>query len=311
MVKKASIPVKKGKKLKIGLIILLIIAFFVLLFVISAFTNAVTNKLLVIPIKGTISTSDQTFLFFGQEANVPFILSCLERAEKDSTIKAVMLEINSGGGTVVGSSNVADKVKELKQQKPVVAFINEIGASGAYWIASTADKIIAEPFSLTGSIGVTASYLQYAGLLSDFNITYQRLVTGEFKDIATPYKELTQRERKVLLDKLNIIHQEFLNVVAENRGLTEVQKTRVGNGLFYLGKEALDLGLVDELGNKKKAEQTAKSMADSGELKIIKCEKRESFIPFFKSSATFAYFLGKGIGSELAGNPSAALPTIR
>jgi len=310
MAKSRSKSVKKGVKLKGGMIILLIIAFFVLLFLISAFTNAITNKILIVPIKGAISTSDSGFLIFGQEANVPFILSCLEKAEKDSSVKAVMLEINSPGGTVIGSSNVADKVKEVKKHKPVVAFINEVGASGAYWIASTADKIIAEPFSITGSIGVTSSYLEYAGLLSRYNITYQRLVTGEFKDIATPYKELTELEKNVLLKKLNIIHEEFVNVVGENRGLTESQKRQVGNGLFYLGKEALDLGLVDELGNKKKAEQVARDLADAEDLKIVKCEKRESFIPFFRASSTFAYYLGKGIGSEFTKAPSYMLPII-
>jgi len=292
-------PEIKARKITFGTIILLIVLFFILVFAISALKNAVTSKLLVIPIKGEISTSDQGLLFFVQEANVPTILSCLEKAEKDSTIKAVLLEINSPGGSVVGSSNVADKVIEVKAKKPVVAYIKEIGASGAYWIASVADKIIAEPYSMTGSIGVVASYLEYAGLLSNWNITYQRLVTGKYKDIANPEKELTAEEKNILLTKMKIIHQDFLNTVAKNRNLTEAQKAEVGNSLFYLGKEALQLGLVDEIGNEDQAKEIAKDMAHNKKLAIAKCEKKSTGLPFLKVISNFAYFLGKGIGSEL------------
>lgn len=290
---------KLVRRITFGTIILFIALFIILVFVISAIKDAVSNKILVIPVKGVISTTDQEFLFFVQEANVPTILSCLDKAKKDSTVKAVLLEINSPGGSVVGSSNVADKVTEVKEKKPVVAYIKEVGASGAYWIASASDKIVAEPYSLTGSIGVIASYLEYAGLLSNWNITYQRLVTGEYKDLGTPEKELTQAERNILLTKLNIIHQDFLNVVSENRQLTQAQKREVGNSLFYLGKEALQLNLVDELGTKEDAQNIAKELANNKKLEIARCGKRDSWFSFSRSMANFAYFFGKGFGSEI------------
>lgn len=290
---------EKKKRIRPSMIILIAILFFILIISFSSIQDAFSNKLLVIPIKGTITNSNQATLFFIQEANVPSIIKCLEKAEKDPTVKAVLLDINSPGGTVVGTADIADKLQEVKAKKPVVSFIHEMGASGAYWIASVSNKIIAEPFSLTGSIGVTASYLEYGGLLSNLNITYERLVTGEYKDIASPYRELTERERDLLVEKIDIIHKEFLDLVAKNRGLTEQQKNQVGSSLFYLGKEALALGLVDELGNKEKAEKVAKELAKNEKLRIVTCERSEPLLPFLRSSANFAYFLGKGIGSEL------------
>ncbi|MBU2497076.1 MAG: signal peptide peptidase SppA [Nanoarchaeota archaeon] len=287
------------RKITPNFIFITIISVFLLVLLIFAIKSSFTNKLMVISIDGTITSSDTGFLFFIQEANVPGILSCLEKAEKDSTVKAVLLDINSPGGEVVGSYNIERKVLEVKQKKPVVAFISEVGASGGYWIASAADKIVAEPYSITGSIGVIASYLEYAGLLQDWNLTYQRLVTGEYKDIADPARELTDNERNILLAKLNIIHKDFLDTVAENRNLDDAQKYEVGKSLFYLGKEAKDLGLVDELGDRKKAESIATELANKDKLFVVTCEKKDSLFSFYKASANFAYFFGKGFGNEL------------
>lgn len=294
---------KKERKLKVGAIIILFIVLFFILMALSSLKEAVTDKILVVPIEGTITNADEGFFLFGQAATVPHIVSCLERAEKDDTVKAVLLDINSPGGTVIGSQNVATKVSKVREKKPVVAFINEVGASGGYWIASGANKIVAEPFSITGSIGVTSSYLGYAGLLNNFNITYERLVTGEFKDIGTPYKELTDKEKNVLMQKLNLIHEEFVNVVAENRGMEKDEVRKIANGLFYLGKEAKELGLVDELGNREGAEDVAKGLAGDEKLEIVECKQDRGFFsgPSAKMLATFGYFVGRGIGSELAG----------
>lgn len=299
MVKKRVVRDRKiSLKITSGAIVLGIITLFIISMLISSAINAVTEKLMIIPIKGIISPQ-QEGIFFTQEVNVPFITSCLEKARKDSTIKAVLLDINSPGGTVVGSTSIANKIEKVKEKKPVISYISEVGASGAYWIASYSDRIIAEPFSIVGSVGVTASYLQYSGLLSMLNITYERLVTGKFKDIANPYKELTEEEKKILLKKLRIIHNEFLKVVSENRNLSETEKEEISKSLFYLGKEAKSLGLVDELGDKELAEKIAKKLSGKENLKIYKCEKRESLFPFFKVLSIFSYFLGKGIGSEI------------
>lgn len=305
--------VRKGWKLKIGTIIMLFIAFFLILAALSSLREAVTDKILVVPIEGVITNADEGFFIFGQSATVPHITECLERAEKDETVKAVLLDINSPGGTVIGSQNVADEVEKVKEKKPVVAFINEIGASGGYWIASAANEIVAEPFSITGSIGVTSSYLGYAGLLNNWNITYERLVTGEFKDIGTPYKELTERERSVLMQKLNLIHEEFVNVVAENRGLEKEQVKTVANGLFYLGKEAKDLGLVDELGNREFAEERAKKLAENDKLEIVECKQEGGFFSGARAQAlsTFGYYIGRGIGAEISSSAQDSTPQIR
>ncbi|HIH17419.1 MAG TPA: signal peptide peptidase SppA [Nanoarchaeota archaeon] len=304
---------KKEHKWKIGTIILLFIILFFVLMALSSLKEAVTDKVLVVPIEGTISNSDEGLFLFGQSATVPHIVSCLERAEEDETVKAVLLDINSPGGTVIGSQNVADKISRVREKKPVVAFINEVGASGGYWIASGADKIVAEPFSITGSIGVTSSYLGYGGLLNNFNITYERLVTGEFKDIGTPYKDLTEKEERVLMVKLNMIHEEFVNVIAENRGMKKEDVEEIANGLFYLGKEAKDLGLVDELGNRERAENVTKELAGDDELLFVECKQEGGFFsgPSAKMLATFGYYVGKGMGDTFVKSDAGSAFQIR
>ncbi|MEK6852858.1 MAG: signal peptide peptidase SppA [Nanoarchaeota archaeon] len=289
--------VKVGK-LSIGLIILLAIFF---LIVFSYISNLSTEKILVVPVKGVISSSDSGYLFFTEQATAPFITSCMDRALKDGTIKAVVLDIDSPGGGVVASARVAEKVEEVRGSKPVVAVIEELGASGAYWIASEADTIIANPFSLTGSIGVTASYLEYGGLLNMFNVSYERLVTGEYKDITTPYRELTPRERQIILEKLGLIHEEFVNVISENRDIPKEDAERIANGLFYLGKEARELGLVDELGDREDAEKRAREMANAENAVITECKHRGGFSDlFFGATVPLSYAVGEGIGNGFA-----------
>ncbi len=300
MIKRVQVQEKKGFKLKFGAVVILFLILFFILMALSSLKDAVTDKVLVVPIEGTISNQDEGFFIFGQTATVPQIISCLKKAEKDETVKAVLLAINSPGGTVIGSQNVASEVKKVKEKKPVVSFINEIGASGGYWIASTSNEIIAEPFSLTGSIGVTSSYLGYAGLLNNLNITYQSLVTGEFKDIGSPYKDLTDSERQVLMKKLNLIHEEFVSVVAENRNMSKERVRAVANGLFYLGKEAKELGLVDEIGNREDAENRVKELVGNEKIEFVECKQEGGFFSGARVLAIFGYYVGKGLGSELA-----------
>jgi len=270
-------------------------------FLVSSIVNSNDNKVLqdqvlVVPIKGVISSSSSSSLFESSGLNLDSTLKSLKKAKEDNTIKAVVLEINSPGGTVIASRELANAVKNL--DKPTVAVIREVGASGAYWVASSADVIIADELSITGSIGVISSYVQFSKIMEEYGITYERLTAGSYKDLGSPYKELTQNERNILQSKLNIIQGVFINEVKENRQITDLN--RVSTGEFFLGVEAKELGLIDKFGDRDTAIEEAKTLANLKDPRIIEFKEKTSLFNIFSliSKESF-YYLGRGIGSEI------------
>ena len=175
----------------------------------------------------------------------------------------------------MASEEIARAVKETK--KPTVAFIRDVSASGAYWVASSSDWIIANRLSITGSVGVYASQLEFGGLLDNYNITYQRMVAGKFKDIGSPYRKMTEEEETLLQAQLDRMHDYFLSEVVSNRGLTQEQREDIATGRFYLGDEALELGLVDELGGKDEVITHLKEVLEVTELRFIEYRKTAGF----------------------------------
>ncbi len=214
-----------------------------------------TGNIAVIPIEGTITAGSAGY---GGGASSSEIVKLIQRADENSEIKAILLEINSGGGSAVASDEIAEAVK--RAEKPTVAVIREAGASGAYWIASATDKIYANRMSITGSIGVIASYLEFANLLEDYNITYRRIVSGKYKDMGSPLKEMTMEEEMILKDSISQIHDFFVQAVAENRNMPEESVKKIASGRFMLGVEAKEVGLVDELGSKTDAVEYIEEM---------------------------------------------------
>lgn len=281
-------------------IILILILIFIIGLIVSAlfpnFNKINENQILIIPISGEISNSNSNTLLSSNTVSSESIIQSIEKAKETDNIKAVIFEINSPGGTVVASKEIAEAVKKLN--KPKVALIRDVGASGAYWIASSTDKIVADELSITGSIGVISSYLQFSDLFDKYGIKYERLVSGQYKDAGTPYKNLSEEERAIIQDKLNKIDQLFLNEVKKNRNLTNTK--RIETGEFFLGMEAKQLGLVDYLGNKDKAIEVAKQLSNIKEAKLVEFkEKKSIFDVLNKLNANAFYYLGQGIGSKL------------
>ncbi len=181
------------------------------------------------------------------------IIPLLEKAQNNPLIKGVILDINSPGGSPVGSDEIGQAVKSL--DKPVVAVIREAGASGAYWIASASDHVIANKMSVTGSIGVIGSYFGFEEFLDEYNVSYKRFVSGEKKDIGNPFREMSFSEQQFLQEKMDSIHEIFIQEVAENRNMSVEEVRELATGEFYLGFEAETKGLIDELGGYTQAEQ--------------------------------------------------------
>ncbi|MBI2129310.1 signal peptide peptidase SppA [Candidatus Woesearchaeota archaeon] len=288
-------------KWAVVIVVLAILGFFSLMFAgIAALLSSApveSGNAAVIPIKGIIM-ADESYGSFGSiVASSTKVIENIDKADKNPNVKAIIFDINSPGGSAVASDEIAARIKKLS--KPTVAVIREEGASGAYWVASAADYIIANRMSITGSIGVLGSYLDISGFLNRHNVTYQRLVSGSEKDIGSPLKNLTAEERGIMQEKLDKIHRIFIDEVAQNRLLTNEEASEISTGVFFLGMEALDLGLVDELGDMESAKQYLANTLNIT-ISAFGYKEKKSFIDLLSEAfSQQSFFVGKGIGSAV------------
>lgn len=177
----------------------------------------------------------------------------IELANEDENIKAILIEVDSGGGSPVAGEEVASAVKQ--SAKPVVAFIRDLGASASYWAISPADRIFASKNSDIGSIGVTQSYLQDAGKNKKDGYEFVELNSVKFKEIGNPDIPITPEIKDILLRDLRIVHQNFVNAIAEYRNLPVEKVQEIADGSTVLGEKAKELGLIDEIGGYKEAQE--------------------------------------------------------
>lgn len=175
------------------------------------------------------------------------IVAFIDEIEKDNNIKAVIVEIDSYGGSPVASEEIMSALKGMT--KPTIAVIREGGISGAYLIATGADKIYASEMSDVGGIGITMSYLDYSQQNKEEGIIYQQLSSGKFKDTGDPDKELTSEEKELFMRDIEILHEAFVKRVAENRKLDIEKVEKLADGSIMLGKAAKENGLIDEIGD--------------------------------------------------------------
>ncbi|MBN2847968.1 MAG: signal peptide peptidase SppA [Coriobacteriia bacterium] len=178
-----------------------------------------------------------------------YILDQLDQALADESVRAILLRIDSPGGTVAASQEISLAVRRAAEEKPVVASIGDIGASGAYMVASQCDEIVASPGSSVGSIGVIMEIPNVSGLLDKLGVEFTVLTEGEYKDAGSPYRSVTESESAMLKEKLAIVRDQFIADVAEGRGMPVAEVAELATGWVWLGSEAIDLGLIDTLGN--------------------------------------------------------------
>jgi len=252
-----------------------------------------------IRVLGPITSEDDGSLFGGGGgATSASIIEQIDAASKDWSIEAIVIEINSPGGTVLPSKEIARAVKDAPV--PTVAWIRDIGASGGYWIASAADHVIADELSITGSIGVIATSLGFEGVLDRYNVTYRRLIAGEYKDAGTPFREMTPQEMGLFQQRLDIIHDAFIDAIVENRNMSRKKVHKVANGMFYLGSQAYELGLVDELGGEEEVKEHLKKILEVDAIVFEEFYAEPSLIDMILGAvSTFSFQLGNGIGNGL------------
>ena len=280
--------------LVLGIISVIITGFVGLIFMGEEAT--VSGNVAVIDVQGVLVTAADG-VFASSMASSPDLVKLIEKAGQDDSVKAVVFMINSPGGSAVASDEVATAVKALN--KTTVAVIRDMGTSGAYWVASATDHVIANRASFTGSIGVIASYLEVPGLLEEYNVTYRRLVAGKYKDMGSPFKEMTSEEQRIFQESLDELHDVFIHEVAANRKMSYDSVKELATGAFYTGMKAEELGLVDELGGKQEAKRyLEKTLNTTVSFKPYKRPK--SFVETLMTGVSEqSYGMGRGMGDAL------------
>ena len=212
------------------------------------------GAIVIIPIKGMI-TSEETI--FGLISASTEVIKDIEEVEKKRKIKAVIFEINSPGGTPFASREIATCIEEM--DKPAVAWVREYATSGAYWIASACDEIVADELSTVGSIGAMSIRPDIGELMKKFGIAVETLKTGIHKGLGLPYEKPTDEERALMKKELDEIQHSFLRAIAKNRRLDDAKIKELSTGKVYLGREGKAMGLIDHLGGKELAIRIAKA----------------------------------------------------
>ncbi|MDY6766503.1 MAG: signal peptide peptidase SppA [Candidatus Nanohaloarchaea archaeon] len=225
----------------------------------------------------------------------PRTVSDLTKKAESSGADAILYEINSGGGAVVASKEAARVIGDAGV--PTVCRLKEVAASGAYWVASACDTVVADALTLTGSIGVSSTYLEVSGLLNKLGVEYVNLTSARFKDMGSRYKNLTAEEREQFDDILEETHDAFVASIAENRNITVERVEAAATGELLLGQEAKELGLVDRLGGRQEAVAAAKNLTNTTKLST------ETYAPPQKFELLSYLFskVGEGIAGGLKG----------
>jgi protease-4 len=203
------------------------------------------------------------------------VIEEIHRYLADDGVKAIILRIDSPGGGVGPSQEIYREVVKAKQKKKMVTSMGAVAASGGYYVACASDLIVANPGTITGSIGVIMQFSNFEELLKKIGVKGVVLKSGEHKDIGSPFREMTPEEKKIMQETLDNVHQQFIRAVAEGRNLDEATVLPIADGRIMTGEQAKQLGLVDKMGNLDDAiEEAAKLVGIEGKPQVLYPKKK-------------------------------------
>ena len=208
----------------------------------------VVGKIAVISLSGTITTGDSS-LFSGSTITPELVRDYLAKAEKDTAVKAIVFRIESPGGEIEPCQEILWEIERVKETMPIVVSMGGMAASGGYYISTQAHKIVAMPTTQTGSIGVISAIPNIEGFLEKLGIQIEIFKGGKYKDMHWGFRELTPEEEEIMQGMVDEYYEQFVDVVAEGRGLSKEEVRNLATGQLYTGTEAKELGLVDKLGD--------------------------------------------------------------
>ncbi len=247
--------------------------------------------------QGLIHTGES----YSQTMGSQTIAGWIRAARKDKSIAAVVFRVDSPGGSAVASDIIWREVVLTKKEKPFVVSMSDVAGSGGYWVSMAAHKIVAQPQTFTGSIGVVGGKFTMTGLYEKLGVTSERLAYGKSADMFSTHRSLTPQERKNLKKEILWIYGQFLNKVAAGREMNKEEVDRIGKGRVWTGRQAKELGLVDEIGGLARAINLAKELAGipaDEEVSLVVWPKKISFWDMLMSRRLIATKTGTPAGWE-------------
>lgn len=221
------------------------------------------NRIAILYAEGSIKSGDES-----SDINDRYYIKQLEKLKDDDKVKAVVFRINSGGGSAYASEQIWKAVSDLKEKKPIVVSMGDLAASGGYYIAANASMIIAQPSTLTGSIGIFGMFPNVEGLTQKLGMTFDGVKTNKFSDFGEITRPMNREEKAILQEYINRGYDLFLNRCAEGRGISRDSINVIAQGRVWTGNQALKIGLVDALGGIDKAIEYAVTLANLNDYEI-------------------------------------------
>ncbi|MEK3991483.1 signal peptide peptidase SppA [Robertmurraya sp. FSL R5-0851] len=255
-----------------------------------------SKKIAVLEVNGAIQdTGDVTSFFQSPGYNHSAFMENLEHVKEDKDVKGIILKVNSPGGGVVESAEIHDKLVEISEEtkKPIYVSMGSMAASGGYYISAPADKIYASPETLTGSLGVIMQGVNYAGLAEKYGVEFVTIKSGEFKDIMSPSREMTEEERNILQTMINNSYEGFVDVIASGRGLSEAEVRSIADGRIYDGRQAKEIGLIDDFGYFEDVTEAMKKNEKLAGAQVVSYSENFGFGSLFSMAAS------KMVGKDL------------
>ena len=303
-----TIQMKKDTKIVLSIVVgglIVISLLLIVLFTVIGGVNVLSSDpngdtVAVIPLQGEIgygpsNTSDSV-------VTPEMIQNSISQAESDNSVSSIVIDVNSPGGSPVASEEIMNSIKSSK--KPVVVWISDVGASGAYLAASSASKIVASPSSMVGSIGVIMQITDLTKYYQANGINITSIKAGQYKDMGADYTPLTTTERNMLQGMVNQDYDHFVDIVSTNRHLDKNYTESIAQGKIYTGTQAKNLKLVDETGGKTVAlDEAAKLGGIKGSYNVITITPTSDLLNVLNNlSSKIAYSIGMGIGKDLENN---------
>lgn len=241
--------------------------------------SGVGDAVALVRVEGAITSSDEEE--FGTGATSGVVIADLKAAAEDPTVKAIVLRVDSPGGSVTGSAQIYEAVRAL--EKPVVVSMASMAASGGYYVSAPATYIFARPDTVTGSIGVIMTLFNAEELLAELGVEVVTITSGRNKALGSPWEELTPEQRAILEAFIEESYNDFVQIVADGRNLPEETVRDLADGRIYTGRQALALGLVDELGDLQAAIDKAAELGGiSGRPRLVEYEHLPSLDQFLR-----------------------------
>ncbi len=263
----------KGKRVLVGLAVIvgLLVFFFAVFLLIGRMMGesgrfAFGDKVAIIEIKGVIAQSSD-------------VIEELLQYREDDGVKAIVLRIDSPGGGVGPSQEIYEEILKVRKEKKVVTSMGSVSASGGYYIACASDVIVANPGTITGSIGVLMQFSSFEELFKKIGIKGVTLKAGTYKDAGSPFREMTPEEKRLMQLVLDNVHNQFIQAVAKGRNLDPAKVTEVADGRIFTGEQAKEYGLVDKMGNLQDAIEEAARLGNiTGKPNVIYPRRKRSLL---------------------------------